>query len=581
MTIDLTTLLQSNLPRGISGYSGVSGVQATTVDGANVSGQVATANYAAYAGNVTIAGQGNITSVGNLDSITVNDGNVVRPTMTINPAGNVVGGASSNVALLTITDYGSQANTNPENITFIKSRGNATSPTPAANADNMMRMVCHVNSGNGYPRAVALTTSAPLAASSTYNVSGVTWTPGQFNVTTGNPFGNVTSSTSTSPQNLYNFNQYGTLSLIQGSPGNGLAGTEGGMSFTSFGRNANGSGRGSRLYLLRGHGNRDGVSSVVDGDNLGYLGFHAYTNTNLLASGALALIEANVDTTNWPIANTHAPTKIIISSVGNNSLYSYTFDTLGGLTIPGNVVSSNANLGNLTTSNYFAGTLTTAAQPNITSVGLLSNASISGNLVLANATNHGIQVDTTTPVWGWRDILGQIFIRGAGTQDPSWVQYNGVIYDYQFTLNDEITLNFHLPHDYVPGTDIYAHVHWSLNGAGISENITWEFSSIYAKGHNQAAFTATPLVTSAAAAASSTTQYQHMITETAISSAAGSAGVLYANSIFEVDGLIIMRAKLIANSGTGTGTSRPFVHGVDLHYQSTNMATKGKAPAFY
>jgi hypothetical protein len=237
--------------------------------------------------------------------------------------------------------------------------------------------------------------------------------------------------------------------------------------------------------------------------------------------------------------------------------------------------------GDVATANYaaYAGNVTIAGQGNITSVGLLSNASISGNLVLANATNHGIQVDTTTPVWGWRDILGQLTIRGGGAQDPSWVVYRGVIYQYQCTLNDEVTISFHLPHDYVPGTDIYAHTHWSLNGAGITQNCTWEFSSVYAKGHDQEAFSA--VTVTSILQASSTTQYQHMIAETPISSAAGTAGVLYANSIFEVDGLIIMRVKLSANSGTGTGTSRPFLHMVDLHYQSTNMATKGKAPAFY
>jgi hypothetical protein len=237
--------------------------------------------------------------------------------------------------------------------------------------------------------------------------------------------------------------------------------------------------------------------------------------------------------------------------------------------------------GDVATANYaaYAGNVTIAGQGNITSLGLLSNASISGNLVLANATNHGIQVDTTTPVWGWRDMLGQLTIRGGGIQDPSWVVYRGVIYQYQFTLNDEVTISFHLPHDYVPGTDIYAHTHWSLNGAGITQNCTWEFSSIYSKGHDQEAFSA--VTVTSFLQASSTTQYQHMIAETPISSAGGTAGVLYANSVFEVDGLIIMRVKLSANSGTGTGTSRPFLHMVDLHYQSTNMATKGKAPAFY
>ena len=40
---------------------------------------------------------------------------------------------------------------------------------------------------------------------------------------------------------------------------------------------------------------------------------------------------------------------------------------------------SNANLGNLATANYFSGTLTTAAQPNITSLGTLASLTVGNN----------------------------------------------------------------------------------------------------------------------------------------------------------------------------------------------------------
>jgi hypothetical protein len=53
-----------------------------------------------------------------------------------------------------------------------------------------------------------------------------------------------------------------------------------------------------------------------------------------------------------------------------------------------NLISTGtANLGNLATSNYVAGTLTTAAQPNITSVGTLANLTVSGT------TSYGLSAD--------------------------------------------------------------------------------------------------------------------------------------------------------------------------------------------
>jgi hypothetical protein len=64
--------------------------------------------------------------------------------------------------------------------------------------------------------------------------------------------------------------------------------------------------------------------------------------------------------------------------------------TLTSLSVTGNISSGNANLGNLTTSNYYAGTLTTAAQPNITSVGTLTSLSVTGNIAGGNLLSNGI-----------------------------------------------------------------------------------------------------------------------------------------------------------------------------------------------
>jgi hypothetical protein len=67
----------------------------------------------------------------------------------------------------------------------------------------------------------------------------------------------------------------------------------------------------------------------------------------------------------------------------------------GGIGVKGNVFSTgnitalNANLGNLVIANYVTGTLTTNAQPNITSVGSLTSLTITGNLTGNNATFSG------------------------------------------------------------------------------------------------------------------------------------------------------------------------------------------------
>jgi hypothetical protein len=74
----------------------------------------------------------------------------------------------------------------------------------------------------------------------------------------------------------------------------------------------------------------------------------------------------------------------LAATIVNSSLTSV--GTLTALSVTGNISGGNANLGNLATANFFAGTLTTAAQPNITSVGTLTSLSVTGNVSAGNVS---------------------------------------------------------------------------------------------------------------------------------------------------------------------------------------------------
>lgn len=202
---------------------------------------------------------------------------------------------------------------------------------------------------------------------------------------------------------------------------------------------------------------------------------------------------------------------------------------------------------------------------------------INGIVAIPKTSGIGFKVDVATPTYPWRDLLGPIIVRGIGGTDPTFTTFRNNIRAYQFTVGDYIEVFFHLDHDYVPGTDIYMHTHWAIAAAGTATGgVTWEFETTYAKGHNQAAFPASKITTVTQAA--STVQYQHMIAETPISSAGGSATLLD-NSLFEPDGVFLMRVKLNAN--TVNGGPEPFLFLADMHYQSTGIGTKQRAPNFY
>ena len=210
----------------------------------------------------------------------------------------------------------------------------------------------------------------------------------------------------------------------------------------------------------------------------------------------------------------------------------------------------------------------------------LGNVIVLNDLVLPKTSGNGIKVDTTTPTFGWRDLLGQIRIRGVGANNPALATYIGNIKGLEFQVNDECWIEYHIPHDYVPGTDIHLHFHWSHNSADVTGgNVTWEADITYAKGHNQAAFPAT--VNPTVVGAASVVQYRQIITEVQISAAAPGATQIDSDDL-EPDGVILARVYLGANNITaGDGVPDPFLHFADVHYQSTNIGTKDKVPDFY
>lgn len=202
-------------------------------------------------------------------------------------------------------------------------------------------------------------------------------------------------------------------------------------------------------------------------------------------------------------------------------------------------------------------------------------------VIIDKATGKGIKVDTASSTFGWRDLLGQIRTRGVGGNDPTDSTYRGNIKGYKFAVNDECWANYHIPHDYVAGTDIFLHFHWSHVGVFVTGGtVTWGADITYAKGHNQAAFPAS--VNTTIAGNASTTQYQHIITEVQISASAPSASQIDTDDL-EPDGVIMIRGYLSANAITVSegAVPDPFLHFKDIHYQSTNIATKNKVPDFY
>lgn len=230
-----------------------------------------------------------------------------------------------------------------------------------------------------------------------------------------------------------------------------------------------------------------------------------------------------------------------------------------------------------------SGVLVTSVATTDTTVNLTGSQSISGvktftdTIAVPSTSGHGILVGST---YGWRDITSSIDVRGLGANDPSFNVFKGGVRQYQFGVSDEVFSDFHMPHDYKLGSDLFVHVHWSHNSALVlGGNCVWGWEATYATGHDLGTFSNNVTVT--VTGACSTTQYRHMISEVQLSSPGGTGGKLDTNALM-VDGIVKVRLFLQSNNITSSGAvPDPFVIMTDIHYQSTNMATLNKSPNFF
>lgn len=170
---------------------------------------------------------------------------------------------------------------------------------------------------------------------------------------------------------------------------------------------------------------------------------------------------------------------------------------------------------------------------------------------------------------GWGDILGPF--TGAKTTaatDPAWAVFRNGVYTYSFSQNtmNELWLQFHLPHDYVAGTVIYPHIHWSTAGTNTGV-VRWGFEYTAAKGYSQEAFPAT--TTAYVEQAATGTAYTHMIGEVSLADAIPTTHL-------EPDSIIMVRVFRDAAHANDTCTDAAFGFMCDLHYQKSGISTKNR-----
>ena len=133
---------------------------------------------------------------------------------------------------------------------------------------------------------------------------------------------------------------------------------------------------------------------------------------------------------------------------------------------------------------------------------------------------------------------------------------------------DSASFIFHLPHDFVPGSDIYFHVHWSNALAG-SGNVLWNIHWCYARGYDLGNFN-NEITTQIVAPTSAEVMPHHIDESVAITQAAVTAQW---NQELQIDGIIIATLERDSLDALDTSPDDAFFLEFDIHYLSDNNKT--------
>ena len=345
----------------------------SAIAGANVTGTVANATYATSAGSATTAGtvttaaQPNITSVGTLTGLivngTLNSGNTIVGNL--NTAGKVAASTlESNVAIgtapLTVLSTTRVANLNVANAGYADAAGFAATATNAA----------AVQSNTSTATTVYLTGTSTAANSyvSLEKVSGIYANMSNNSITAttfvGSLSGTATSATSANTAGTVTTNAQPNITSVGTLTSLGVNGTVTAVAFTAN----------TGVFT----GNGSGLSAIA-GANV----------TGTVASATAATNAAAVQT-NTSSSTTAYPTFVTSSANGNSQNYVNTGITANLANASISATTFVGSLSGSATSAITAGTVTTNAQPNITSVGVLSSLTVSGNITAqSNVTMTG------------------------------------------------------------------------------------------------------------------------------------------------------------------------------------------------
>ena len=357
---------------GLTSYTANTGIATATLGGSGGTGTVGGSNTTVQFNDQNLAnGVAGFTFDKTTTTLTVSTGNIVT--------GNVNANTTITGAVLV-----SNIATGTAPLTITSTTRVANLSVNYANVSDF-EVVTTRTTGTFYPTFVNASTTGNLSLSSNANLSfnaatgalsatlltGTLTTAAQPNITS---TGTLTSLTVTGTTTSGNFATAGniTASFLVSNVANGTAPLT--VTSTTVVPNLNVSRANvSDFEVVTTRTTGTFYPTFVNASTTGNLSLSS--NANLSFNAATGALSATLFT---GTVTTNAQPNI--TSVG----------TLTSLAVTGNITNGNVTGGNLVSASFFTGTLTTNAQPNITSVGTLTSLAVTGNITNGNVTGGNL-----------------------------------------------------------------------------------------------------------------------------------------------------------------------------------------------
>ena len=440
--VSLGAVANLHINGGSSGYvlstDGAGGLTWIAINSSGISNGNSNISIPVSNGNINLTSGGNTTVV--VTGTGANIAGYANITGNLNlgggAGGNLTGAnnVSANTFTGTLTTNAQPNITSVGTLTSVAITGNIT----GGNANVTGQLISTVATGTA-PLVVTSTTTVANLAAATATTAGTVTTAAQPNITS---VGSLTGLTVSNATGVVNFTTTANVTLgavanvhITGGSSGYVLSTDGsgGLSWIAISSSSISNGN-SNVNIPTANGNVNltavgNTTLVVTGTGANITGYANVTG-NLSAGNITAGsgTGGNISGANNVSANTFTGTLTTnaqpnITSVG----------TLTSLAVTGNITNGNITGGNLVSANYFTGTLTTNAQPNITSVGTLSSLTVSGttnlgavgNVTITGGSNGYVLQTNGSGVLSWVGISTSSI--SNGTSNISIPSTNGNI----------------------------------------------------------------------------------------------------------------------------------------------------------